>query len=264
MVQKVFNRYEKKYLLNRAQYEEIRRRLSEYMEEDSYGLHTIRNIYYDTKDDELIRTSLEKPRYKEKFRVRCYGNGAADSSRFLEIKKKYQGNVNKRRIVMSKEQAEDYLERGIKPREESQIFKEIDYVLHHYELEPKMYLAYDRIALFGKEDDQFRVTFDQNIRSRNEHLVLEDDTNTTRLLPEGSVLMEVKIHQAMPLWFVRILTDLGIQSISFSKYGSAYKNNLQNDYYGYARIPVMPEAYGRVSAGAEPKEILEGKIAIGA
>lgn len=229
MIQKVFNRYEKKYMLTRQQYEAIRQRMEPYMEKDQYGLHTIRNIYYDTEDDELIRTSLEKPKYKEKFRVRCYGEPNAESDYFLEIKKKYKGIVNKRRIVMKPQEAKAYLENGEKPKEQSQIFREVDYVWNHYQLMPKVYLAYDRIALFGKEDAEFRVTFDQNIRSRDFALTLEKDTETTKLLKDGYYLMEVKISNAMPLWFVKILTELEIHSTSFSKYGNVYRRNLEKN-----------------------------------
>ncbi|WP_075719094.1 polyphosphate polymerase domain-containing protein [Roseburia sp. 499] len=229
MIQKVFNRYEKKYLLTEQEYCAIRKRLEEYMEEDQYGLHTIRNIYYDTADDELIRTSLEKPKYKEKFRVRCYGETDAESNYFLEIKKKYKGVVNKRRIVMKPEEAKAYLEQGQKPKEQSQIFKEVDYVWNRYQLMPKVYLAYDRIALFGKEDPEFWVTFDQNIRSRDFALNLENDAETTKLLEDGYYLMEVKISNAMPLWFVKILTELRIHSTSFSKYGNVYRKSLEEN-----------------------------------
>ncbi len=229
MIQKVFNRYEKKYMLTRKQYEAIRQRMEPYMEKDQYGLHTIRNIYYDTEDDELIRTSLEKPKYKEKFRVRCYGEPNAESNYFLEIKKKYKGIVNKRRIVMKPQEAKAYLENGEKPKEQSQIFREVDYVWNHYQLMPKVYLAYDRIALFGKEDAEFRVTFDQNIRSRDFDLLLEKDTDTTKLLKDGYYLMEVKISNAMPLWFVKVLTELEIHSTSFSKYGNVYRRNLEKN-----------------------------------
>ncbi len=229
MIQKVFNRYEKKYMLTRQQYEAIRQRMEPYMEKDQYGLHTIRNIYYDTEDDELIRTSLEKPKYKEKFRVRCYGEPNAESDYFLEIKKKYKGIVNKRRIVMKPQEAKAYLENGEKPKEQSQIFREVDYVWNHYQLMPKVYLAYDRIALFGKEDAEFRVTFDQNIRSRDFDLLLEKDTDTTKLLKDGYYLMEVKISNAMPLWFVKVLTELEIHSTSFSKYGNVYRRNLEKN-----------------------------------
>ena len=172
---------------------------------------------------------MEKPKYKEKFRVRCYGEPNAESDYFLEIKKKYKGIVNKRRIVMKPQEAKAYLENGEKPREQSQIFREVDYVWNHYQLIPKIYLAYDRIALFGKEDAEFRVTFDQNIRSRDFALTLEKDTETTKLLKDGYYLMEVKISNAMPLWFVKILTELEIRSTSFSKYGNVYRRNLEKN-----------------------------------
>lgn len=223
MSQEVFNRYEKKYLIPEDVYLELRERISAHMQEDEYGLHTIRNIYYDTKNDELIQTSLEKPVYKEKFRVRCYGRPEADSMVFLEIKKKYRGIVNKRRVMMTRNQAEQYLKNGIYPQEKSQILKEIDYFLQFYQLKPNLYLAYDRIALYGKEDSDFRITFDQNIRSRWEHLDLADDTAVEYLLERGMYLMEVKTRNAMPLWFTEILSDLQIRSISFSKYGRIYQ-----------------------------------------
>lgn len=75
--------YRKKYLLNKSQFEHVIRALEPYMEIDEYGLHTIRNIYYDTSNQELIRTSLDKPCYKEKFRVRCYGEPTQDAKIFL-------------------------------------------------------------------------------------------------------------------------------------------------------------------------------------
>ena len=54
MPQSVFNRYEKKYLMPETVYQELRGRPPPYMQVDSYGLHTICNIYYDTSDDLLI------------------------------------------------------------------------------------------------------------------------------------------------------------------------------------------------------------------
>ena len=93
MIQNVFNRIEKKYLLNKSQFEHVIRALDSYMEIDEYGLHTIRNIYYDTSNQELIRTSLDKPCYKEKFRVRCYGEPAQDAK---HTKQKFQTVVGER------------------------------------------------------------------------------------------------------------------------------------------------------------------------
>ena len=210
MPQPVFNRYEKKYLMPETVYQELRGRLSPYMQVDSYGLHTICNIYYDTTDDLLIRRSIDNPIYKEKLRLRSYGIPAMDSNVFLEIKKKYQKVVNKRRVQLTLREAYDYVERGIRPQGDSQILREIDFFLSRYPLERGLYLAYGRVALFGKENPDFRVTFDQNIRSRRTRMGLENGDAGEKLLPRGWYLMESKVMGATPLWFTRILSELSL------------------------------------------------------
>ena len=54
MAQEIFKRYEKKYLLTEEQYLGLKRVLEDRMEADAYGVHTISNIYFDTKYFELI------------------------------------------------------------------------------------------------------------------------------------------------------------------------------------------------------------------
>ncbi len=230
MVQKVFNRYEKKYLLDPQTYAAFKAELDGYMTEDKYGVHNIRNVYFDTEDYELIRKSIDKPVYKEKFRIRCYGQPTAESECFLEIKKKYKGLVNKRRIVLHMDEAEAYLNEGRLPGYQGQIFKEIEYFFQMYKLAPRRYIAYDRLALYGNEDPDFRVTFDQNIRSRTTNLTLYSDDDTERLLPPGYKLMEVKVGAAMPMWFVKLLSKYDIYNTSFSKYGNFYKKQLVGSF----------------------------------
>ena len=223
MSQLVFNRYEKKYLMPGPVYDELWERLQEHMVVDQYGLSTICNIYYDTKDDLLIRRSIEHPKYKEKLRLRSYGVPKKNSKVFLEIKKKYDRIVNKRRIELPLGAAYDYLNLGIRPENECQILKEIDFFLKRYQLEPRLYLAYDRVALYGKEDPEFRLTFDSRIRSRRMSVGLEYGDFGTLLLPDSWYLMESKIQNAAPKWFSDLLTELRIYSTSFSKYGNIYK-----------------------------------------
>ena len=63
--QEIFKRVEKKYLLDEKKYRLLRQRLEDRMVPDKYGESTICNIYFDTPDHRLIRTSLEKPVYKK-------------------------------------------------------------------------------------------------------------------------------------------------------------------------------------------------------
>lgn len=235
MAIEVFNRYEKKYMVNQETYEELNRRLAEYMEPDSFskdgGFYSICNIYYDTTTDELIRHSIQKPIYKEKLRLRSYGVPGEDTMAFVEIKKKYKGIVNKRRTTMALKDAMLYLEKGIVPEDErlnKQVLREIDYFKEHYKLIPKVYISYDRRAYFGREDDSFRVTFDTNIQTRREDLNLQDGMYGESLLEPGQWLMEVKISGATPRWFTDILSDMKIYPASFSKYGTEYKRYVLN------------------------------------
>lgn len=226
MAQTVFNRVEKKYIMSRDIYDNLRVALSPFMEEDEYGEHTICNIYYDTPDSLLIRRSIEKPVYKEKLRLRSYGIPSLDSKVFLEVKKKYKKVVNKRRIQLSLKEAYDYLDNGIRPSKDSQILRELDFFLKRYDLQRGLYLAYDRIALFGKEDNDFRVTFDARIRSRKTEMGLECGDHGSLLIPDGYYLMESKVMGSTPLWFTKILSDLQIYPASFSKYGNFYKRDM--------------------------------------
>lgn len=225
----VFERYEMKYLLNNTQYENVLNALLQYMNVDSYskktGFYPICNIYYDTDDNQLIRTSIAKPFYKEKLRLRSYGNlPDKDSMSFLEIKKKYDKLVSKRRIVLKLGEAEEYMENGTHPESKvnPQILKEMDYCRSIYPMKPKLYLSYNRKALAGKEDPEFRVTFDKDITVRRTDLRLDSDNSGKRLLPDGVWLMEIKVLNSMPLWCSKILSDNGVMPTSFSKYGTEY------------------------------------------
>lgn len=225
-IQSVFRRKEMKYLLTPGQYGDFRQMIADRIEQDQYGLHTICSIYFDSSDDHIIRTSLNKPVYKEKLRLRSYGVPKdGDSQVFLELKKKYKGIVYKRRIPLTLEAAENYIYRDIPP-EQSQIFREIDYFRRLYNVYPKIFIGYDRIVMYGIEDNALRLTFDFNIRCRRDNLKLTDGDSGNFIIPEGYALMEIKIAGAIPLWLSDILTELKIYPVSFSKYGEFYKKEL--------------------------------------
>ena len=219
----IFKRVEKKYMLTKEQYEYIREALADHMHEDKYSDSMIRNIYFDNEIDELIETSLQKPVYKEKLRLRAYGDPTLDSTVFFEIKKKYEGIVYKRRVSMKLWEAYDYLKTGrIPDYVDGNIPKEIDYMVNRYHLEPKAYIGYHRIALTDNEDPNLRITFDDNIVSRYSDIRLESKKEGKQLLPEGHYLMEIKVPGAMPMWLARILSEGQIFSHSFSKIGTAH------------------------------------------
>lgn len=235
MAQAVFKRVEKKYLLNQEQYKELTKLLQNHMIMDQYGKHTICNTYFDTENYQLIRASIEKPLYKEKLRLRSYGVPKESSKVFLELKKKFKGVVYKRRQEMTYDQAFLYLYYGVHPAS-SQILKEIDWFLTFYNPASKVNISYDRFAFYHKEDENLRITFDNNILCRDYALDLKKGVWGKPLLRENQYLMEIKIPGAIPIWLNNELTELEIFSTSFSKYGSWYKNYyLQNERNGGAQ-----------------------------
>lgn len=222
MAQCTFKRYEKKYLLTPAQYEAVRTGMESHMVPDAYSHYTICNVYYDTDDFSLIRTSLDKPVYKEKLRVRSYGVASDDSKAFVELKKKYEGVVYKRRVVMGAADAVAYLE-GRVPEQETQIHREIDWFMKSYRPTPKAFIAYDREAYAGRDNPDLRITFDTNLRGRMERVDLRSGDDGQPILDGNQILMEIKIPGAAPLWLARLLSENQIFSTSFSKYGAYYK-----------------------------------------
>ena len=227
----VFERSEKKYLLTKQQYLKLREKWENIQIEDKYGLTSICNVYYDSEDYRLIRTSLEKPAYKEKFRVRSYGIPTKDSTVFLEIKKKVQDVVYKRRIELKYDEAMKFLKNPQEAELNSQIAKEIKYMFQMYQLEPKMFVAYDRIATYNKNNPDIRVTFDFNLRNRENELDIGVSDRGNLLFDDEMVLMEIKVNQAIPLWMVKDFEELDIKPISFSKYGNFYRKKIMNNYY---------------------------------
>ena len=221
-----FKRFEKKYMMNTSQYKRLLNRIAPYTCPDEYDRYTICNIYYDNEDFDIINTSLQKPVYKEKLRVRSYGVPTKQSHVFLELKKKYKKEVFKRRVSMSGIEYERYIKHGIRPDVSQQVMGEIEYFISLYRPDPKVFLAYERCAFSGKDNPSLRITFDENIRYRKTDLSLFYGDAGTPILEGEKVLMEVKVGGAMPIWLCRALNDLEIYPISFSKYGYCYQNHM--------------------------------------
>ena len=242
--QTVFKMYELKYLMTQEQLEKVRHAMEPYMALDQYGRTTIRNIYFDTENYRLARHSIEKPAYKEKLRIRSYGQAEPDSTVFVELKKKYRHVVYKRRISLPEEEAMKWVQGSAHCHKDVQISREVDYFLSYYKkLYPAVFLSYEREAFYSKDGSDFRVTFDDRILCRQEDISLESGVYGTELLPEGMVLMEIKCSGGIPLWMTHVLSQEHIYKTSFSKYGTAYQRMifpqlLQAMNTGYTREAV--------------------------
>ncbi|MBQ7344396.1 MAG: polyphosphate polymerase domain-containing protein [Clostridia bacterium] len=230
--QTVFKRYELKYLLTRDEKQRIIGAISPYMHPDKYGKTTVRNVYLDTDNYRLIRRSIEKPAYKEKLRIRSYSQATPDSTVFVELKKKYEKVVYKRRIPMREYDAMAWVTGDMPCPLDTQISREINYFIDFYgSLAPTVFLSYEREAYYAADGGDLRVTFDENILCRDSDVSLCSGVYGEPILEEGMVLMEVKCPGGIPFELARLLSAQGIYKTSFSKYGTAYAKMIFPEIY---------------------------------
>ncbi len=230
MAIQTFSRYEQKYLLSDREKKAFLFSLQNRLVRDEHcqsdGAYHVYNIYYDTIDNDVVRKSIEKPRYKEKLRLRTYRMPvAADDIVYLEIKKKSDGKVNKRRIPIRYREAVAYVAGARAPEYpdylDNQVRREIDWFLSHNPVRPNYFIGYERIAYHVESDPRIRITFDSDIRMRSDHVDFADAAGDL-LLPSDRWLMEIKSVDNYPLWLAAALSRLCLYSQGFSKYGVAY------------------------------------------
>ena len=227
----VMKRHEVKYLLNGEQTRRFREKLQGHMQIDQYGKTSIASLYYDTPTYQLIRSSLEKPAFKEKLRLRSYGLATQESPVFLEMKRKANGVVYKRRVQMTLPLAQQFFSEDGKTQDDGQISREIAAFRSHYQaLRPTCLIIYDRTAYFEPGGD-LRLTIDENPRYRLDDLTLTKSMQGVSLLDPGWTILEIKVQDAMPLWLTAILSECSIRKGSFSKYGEAYRRELMKAQY---------------------------------
>lgn len=218
----IFKRYEKKYLLNKSEYEKIMYIIKEKLVPDIHGKNTLCSLYLDTPDFLLIRNSIDAVSYKEKLRLRSYGAPEQEKTLYFEIKKKYKRVVYKRRVSMTPEEAAKYIESGQMPFD-SQIMREIDYLMRFYrQPKPNVCILCEREAFFAEDNSDVRLTFDENLRYRYGFPTADNIDEGNPIIDKDKYILEIKTPGAMPLWLANALSECKIYPRSFSKYAHAY------------------------------------------
>ena len=230
MAIQTFKRVEAKYVITKEQMAQLMPELLEHMVFDKYCIgeraYPIYSLYFDTKNDDVVRRSVSKPYYKEKLRLRSYRlDPSPEDTVFLEIKKKIGGVVSKRRVTLTYKQAVDFIKKGVVPQlsgVQKQIMNEICYYTKIHPIEKATLIHYDRVALFGKDNKDLRITFDKNLTKTNCTDILSGAGHEKYLADRNTRVMEIKISGASPLWLSKLLSKNCIYKGSFSKIGTSF------------------------------------------
>lgn len=233
METKVFDRVEKKYLITSAQKKKLLKTIKKYMQPDGYHKSEVYNIYFDNDNYDLIIQSIDHPEFKEKLRARSYGGY---DRVFLEIKTKIKGidaNVGyKRRVMITHKDFAELVDgkttlvelsaRSIENNNDLQIAKEVDYLISHFNLKPKILVYYDRESYKG--EDNLRITFDENLKYSHQNLsFIKGKRDKIYFKDKRNIIMEVKAHGIIPLWLAEIMSAEKIYPQQFSKIGKVYE-----------------------------------------
>lgn len=227
MAIEIFRRKEQKYLITKEQYSELIKHLLPNMRSDKYGddgKYTVTSLYFESPDNKIYFETKNKLKYRQKLRLRIYDGTNIHGAAFFEVKQKHKDVVNKRRMIVPLVEAYRYINNPLHlPLEEyetsnTQVLREIHYFRQLYELYPEMVVSYDRHALHGIEDPDLRITFDFNLRCRNDDLAIEHGPFGRNFIDTNLVVLEVKVNDSVPLWLTRILQDLQCEQRSASKF----------------------------------------------
>ena len=225
-MQKTFKRFEKKYIITLEQGAALREIISQHMKPDKFGEYLVQNLYYDTENWDVIRFSIEKPFFKEKLRLRCYGVLCEEGELFLELKKKYKGVVYKRRLAIPVKSLAGRTVRDIISGGASQISRELDFYMKTNAVRERIYISYRRTAFTDIKNNGLRVTFDTDLAFRLNRLDFSYPGRGYSILPDNIMLMEIKTLGGIPLWMTAALCESEIYPTAFSKYGACYTDHI--------------------------------------
>ncbi len=215
-------RNEFKYLADQSIFIDLKNKLQNFMNIDSYIKedygYNIRSIYFDDYENSCFYENEAGINERNKIRIRIYDK-KKDIIK-LEIKSKLNGFVKKDACSIS-EAICDKLMNGVCPAFSectNDILKRVYVLMQTRNLKPAVIVEYERYAFINKNGN-VRITFDQNVRaSKNiEEFFLEDINSMNLEFPHNNVL-EVKYDEFLPEHIASCLEFKILNKTAFSKY----------------------------------------------
>lgn len=206
-----FERYEKKYKISLLQASEMiaflnsRLALDTHHDPKNIVPYKIHSLYLDDKEARIIHKSIEKPSYKEKYRLRWYEDS---KQTFLEVKIKHQKRSHKKRMTFKEDTSsyDNYQSLILENFPTSYLTSITQDPIQQFCL-----IEYDRIA-FDDHKDNLRITFDYDVS-----YTFKEEKKA--LFDAETVILEIKYDQSLPRFLSHYLSSHHIYSRSLSKIG---------------------------------------------
>ena len=216
-------RYEKKYIINNLQKEQLKHRLAPIMDLDpilgSRKFYKIRSLYFDDYRDTSLNQVINGISERYKYRIRFYNF----NTEYIVLEKKYKINnmTRKSGCTLTKEQVIDIIDGKIDiSKNNPDLLNELYLMMKTRLLKPVVIIDYDRIP-YVYNAGSVRVTFDYNLTCSYDFKKLFDrDIARLPFMDKNNMILEVKYNDFIPD-FIRYSLQLNtLTRTSYSKYGN--------------------------------------------
>ncbi|MFX1295880.1 MAG: VTC domain-containing protein [Promethearchaeota archaeon] len=236
--QKYFNRFEVKYQISLKERDNLLRYIQPFMRLDPYVQNNydyeVRSLYFDSNFQHSFLEKEDGIGFRKKLRIRYYPNSTRDNKSyvFIEIKKKINENVAKRRIYIPLENVLNILNNNHKvaknfyenaSTQDKNTLKEIWFFCKKYKLKPVCIVSYKRRPYLSRFENTFRITFDTNVKVRNHNLDLRIGGGSKFIIPQNICIMEVKFNNFIPNWAIKIIQKNDCIQYKISKFATGIK-----------------------------------------
>ena len=228
---KLFTRYEFKYLLNNKISNMIENEAKHFMSYDDFAVNItdnqyfVRSLYYDDNSFSNFFEKVDGIKSRRKFRIRTYGNSLKNNLPvFLEIKGRHLERTFKKRTSIDSKYIELFLnsDKNSKLLEiypNNTIINDFVFDSIKKRIKPCVLIDYKRRPFINNFGLYFRLTFDSNIVSSKSKILFSNEKKSTPLeCKSGYTILEVKFNRSIPAWFHRIIQSYSLTRRSISKF----------------------------------------------
>ena len=216
-------RFEKKYILNNLQVEQLKHRLSPIMKLDPIlsgkEFYSIRSLYFDDYKDTCLKQVINGISERYKYRIRFYN----DNTDYIVLEKKYKiNNMTKKTSVQITKEIVDGIFKGnfVISKDNNKLLNEFYLMIRTRGFKPVVIIDYDRIP-YVYDAGCVRVTLDYNLScSYDFDNLFSDEIRRIPLMEEGNTILEVKYNDFIPDYIRFCLQLDGLYRTSYSKYGN--------------------------------------------
>ena len=237
-----FERYEIKYLIPYRLVDPISEYVKAYCDQDYYSqispdsFYTINSLYLDSPVLTFYHNKDGVVPKRFNMRIRSYGEDPKPPY-FFEVKEKTADFVKKLRAKVKTSDIQSVFEGTNKPEDIDMASKKnLDSFLSMaqlYNVEPKVLTQYRRRAFLSNVEDYVRITFDVDLKCKEENTfnlwphpreMLSYDSSLIfdeGITGESMAILELKCESRVPLWFLDLIRVFELERGSFSKYGNS-------------------------------------------